>query len=153
MSSFKTAELESKPFTLGKQDCFTLVRDFFRVNFDIDMPDIARPNDWDADKDNLIDKWYHLTGFEKLDVDENWPPRPADVMVCTVGGSVPNHLVVFLGGNEIIHHKDMMLSGKELMRPAWKRYTSYLLRHPDVPDLTEKKPVLELMEVYDAGLV
>ena len=153
MSSFKTDELEGKPFNLGTQDCFTLVQDFFLLNFGIKMPNIARPNDWKADDDNLIDKWYHLTGFEKLDVDEEWPPRPADVMVCTVGGSVPNHLVIYLGGNQIIHHKDQMLSGKELMRPAWKRYTSYLLRHPDVPDLREKKPTMDLLEVYREKLV
>jgi len=153
MSSFKTNNLENKPFHLGKQDCFTLVQDFFKTNFGIEMPDIARPNDWVADKDNLIDKWYHLTGFEKLDVDEEWPPRPADVLVCTVGGSVPNHLVVFLGGNEIIHHKDGMLSAKETMRPAWKRYTSYILRHPEVPDLREKKPTLDLLEAYREGLI
>lgn len=153
MSNFDTQQLEGKPFNLGVQDCFTLTRDFFRDNFGIEMPDISRPHDWDADKDNLIDKWYHLTGFKKLDVEENWPPRPADVLVCTVGGSVPNHLVVFLGGNEIIHHKMGMMSSRETMRPAWKRYTSYILRHPDIPDMSPSKPTLTIEEVYDAGLL
>ncbi len=153
MYNFKTDHLEGKPFILGSQDCFELARGFFLTNFGIDMPNISRPNDWQADKDNLIDKWFHLTGFEKLDVDEEWPPRPGDVLVCTVGGSVPNHLVIYLGSNEIIHHKANMLSGKELMRPAWKRYTSYILRHPEVPDLTEKKPTMDLLEAYREKLV
>lgn len=153
MSPFEIEPLLSKPFDLGEQDCFTLVQDFFKLNFGIDMPNFARPNDWDPAKDDLINKWYHKTGFVRLDADEDWPPRPADVLVCTVGGSVPNHLVVFLGGNEILHHKINMFSDKEMMRPAWKRYTSYILRHPDVPNLTEKKPTLDLMEAYRENLI
>lgn len=153
MSTFNTAPLESKPFILGFQDCFTVVRDFFKLNFDLDMPDIARPNDWEAEKDDLIGKFYDICGFEKLDPEDNWPPRPADLLVCTFGGSVPNHLVVFLGGNEILHHKINMLSGRELMRPAWKRATAYILRHPQVPDLTQAKPTMELMEAYEKRLV
>mgnify|MGYP000678062597 CR=1 FL=1 len=153
MSRFETRALEGKPFQLGDQDCFELVRGFYKINFSINIPDFSRPNDWEPEKDNLIDNLYGSAGFEKLDVDEFWPPRPADIMVCTVGGSVPNHLVIFLGGNEILHHKIGMLSGREMMRPAWKRYTSYLLRHPQVPDLTEKKPVMDLMEVYREKLV
>lgn len=153
MFNFNTEELEGKQFQLGQQDCFTLVRDFFQKNFSISIPDISRPNDWVPEESDLINQHYHLSNFEKLDVDETWPPRPADVLVCTVGGSVPNHLVVFLGGNQILHHKVAMLSSRETMRPAWKRYTSYILRHPDVPDLTERKSAKNLMEVYRERLV
>jgi cell wall-associated NlpC family hydrolase len=153
MLNFNINGLEGRAFHLGVTDCFTLVRDFYKKNFDIDMPDFSRPNDWKPEEDNMIDNLYEVAGFEKLDVDLNWPPRPADLLVCTVGGAVPNHLVVVLGGNEIIHHKVGMFSAKETMRPAWRRYTSYILRHPQVPDLTEKKPSMTLKEVYDAKLV
>ncbi|TXG77758.1 hypothetical protein E6Q11_02255 [Candidatus Dojkabacteria bacterium] len=153
MFSFNIQPLEGRPFNLGATDCFTLTRDFYKLNFDIDMPDFARPNDWEPEDDNLIEKLYPVAGFERLDVDENWPPRPGDVLVCTVGGSLPNHLVVFLGQNEIIHHKIGMLSSKETMRPAWKRYTSYILRHPKVPNLEEKKPTMTIREVYNEKLI
>ena len=153
MSNFETKQFEGKLFNLGKQDCFTAVKDFYSVNFGIEMPDFARPNDWIADEDDLIAQYWPIAGFKKLDVDENWPPRPADLLVCTVGGSTPNHLIIYLGGNEILHHKANVISSKEMMRPAWRRYAAYMLRHPDVPDMTEKKQTRTLMEVYDAGLV
>lgn len=153
MFNFEVAQFEGKFFLLGKQDCFTLVRDFYKVNFGIDMPDFSRPNDWIADEDDLIGKYWPRAGFEQLDVEDNWPPRPGDIMVCTVGGSTPNHLVIFLGGNRILHHKVNMMSASEVMRPAWKRYTSYILRHPDAPDTRTAKPIMELTEVYDEGLV
>ena len=153
MSNFKYEHLEGKNFNLGVQDCFTVVHQFFYDNFGIEMENFARPNDWDAEKDNLIEHCWPKSGFEKLDVDEHWPPRPGDIMVCNVGGSVPNHLVIYLGKNTILHHKVGMLSGSELMRPAWKRYTSFLLRHPDVPNVLEEKPTLDLMEVYREKLI
>ena len=153
MSNFEVAKFEGKFFNLGQQDCFSVVEGFFLENFGIEIPKFSRPNDWNPEEDNLIEKYWPLSGFEMLDVDENWPPRPADILVCTVGGSVPNHLVIFLGGNEILHHKVNMLSSRETMRPAWRRYTSYILRHPDVPNLTPKKPTLDLKEVYDERLV
>lgn len=153
MLKFKTETLTGKNFELGAQDCYSLTQDFFRINFDIELPDFARPNDWDPSKDNLIEKHYIETGFKKLDKEENWPPKPADVLVCTVGGSTPNHLVVFLGGNQIIHHKVAMISGKETMRPAWKRYTSFILRHPDINIEEPELRTMDLLEVYNEGLI
>lgn len=148
MSRFNLQSLEGKPFELGSQDCFTAVKDFYELNFGIQMPNFSRPNDWDSEKDDLIGKHYAAAGFDKLDKEPNWPPRPADLLVATTSGSTPDHLIIFLGGNEIFHHKVMMLSGVDTMRPAWRRYTSYILRHPSVPDLTEKKPTMDLMEAY-----
>lgn len=153
MFKFDNQGIVGVPFDMGREDCYEVCRKFFHRNFGIELPPYARPNDWSADKDNLIDNLYSDAGFEKLDVDENWPPRPADVLATVVGGSRPNHLVIYLGGNEILHHKYGALSCQETMRPAWKRYTSFILRHPQVPDLTPKKPTMDLMEAYRNGLV
>ena len=153
MFSFDNSSLVGKPFDLGKVDCFDLVREFYKLNFDIDIPNFARPNDWEPEEENLIDQLYDKAGFVKMDKEDTWPPCPADILVCTVGGSVPNHLVIFLGGNNILHHKVGMLSAEEIMRPAWKRYTSYILRHPQVPDLTVERPTMDLLEVYRDKLI
>ncbi len=39
----KYDHLLHKQFKYGKQDCFTLLRDFYRDNFDILLPNYARP--------------------------------------------------------------------------------------------------------------
>lgn len=153
MFSFDNTTLVGKPFDLGKVDCYDLTMKFYKLNFDIDMPNFARPNDWNPEEANLIDELYGKAGFTKLDKEENWPPHPADILVCTVGGSVPNHLVIFLGGNKILHHKIGMLSAEETMRPAWKRYTSYILRHPQVPNLHTERPTMELLDAYREKLI
>lgn len=139
--------LLGKPFNLGVQDCFKMCVDFFKMNFGIEIPEISRPHDWEADKLDLINQFYHLTGFVKLDAEEHWPPLPGDVLVTTVGGSTPNHLVIYLGSNEIIHHMHGTMSKKETLRPVWKRFTSYILRHPDVPDLRVTPPTITIEEL------
>ena len=143
----KYNHLLGKQFDLGVQDCFQMCRDFFKDNFDIDIPDISRPHDWKADDLDLIGDFYHLTGFEKIDSEEEWPPHPADVLVVTLGGSTPNHLAIYVDNNEIIDHRTNRLSTKETLRPVWRRYTSYILRHPNVPDMRVEKPLVNLEDI------
>lgn len=132
------------PFVAGKQDCFTLTRDFFRINFGIDIPNFSRPTDWDADRLNLIPKLYPLAGFEKVDT---WDLRPGDVLATAIGSSNPNHFVVYVGDNLLLQHKYMQLSSTETFRPAWKMVTCFVLRHPDVPDLTPVYPDISLEDL------
>lgn len=142
-----------KKFELGRQDCFTLCSDFYRENFGISFPNIARPHDWSADKLDLISDFHKLCGFDKLDNEEHWPPRPADILATVTGSSNPNHLVIYLGGNEILHHKYMGISSKEPMRPVWKRFTSYILRHPDVPNMIPQKPLIKLEDILNERFI
>lgn len=128
------SNLIGKPWEPNKSDCFSINIDFFAQNFGIKIPNFARPNDWDADKLNLIEILYKQTGFIKLA--PNWEElRPADVLATAVGSVNPNHLVIYLGNNEILHHKYGVNSCVETMRPIWRMITGYILRHPDVPDL------------------
>lgn len=132
------------PFIAGKQDCFTLTINFFKQNFDIDIPNFARPTDWDADKLNLIPKLFPLAGFERVDT---WELQPGDVLATAVGSSNPNHFVIYVGDNTLLHHKFMQLSSQEIFRPAWKMVTCFVLRHPDVPNLTPVYPDIDLEQL------
>ncbi len=132
------------PFQAGKQDCFTMTINFFKQNFDIDIPNFARPTDWDADKLDLIPKLFPLAGFEKID---NWDLQPGDVLATAVGSSNPNHFVIYVGDNKIIHHKYMQLSTEEAFRPAWKMVTCFVIRHPSIPNLNPVYPDITIEEL------
>jgi cell wall-associated NlpC family hydrolase len=129
--------LVGKPFELGKQDCFSAFKDIYKQNFNIDVPDFARPTDWNSDNLDLIGKLYPMVGMEIV---EGWDLRPGDVLATAIGTSKPNHLVIYVGDNTIFHHKTNALSCAESWRPFWKMVTCYVLRHPDVPDLTPVLP-------------
>lgn len=143
--------LVGRPWIPNEDDCFTKVIDFYDQNFGIKIPNFARPVDWQSDKLDLIGKLYKKTGFKMLPV-ECWDElRPADLLAVSVGSSKPNHLIIVLEANQILHHKFGVLSQVETMRPAWKTLTSFILRHPDVPDLTPQLPDVTIEELLRAN--
>src|ERR1041384_3394397 len=136
MQKIEYENLIGIPFEINVEDCFTTMSDFYKLNFDIDIPNFARPKNWDADELDLIGMLYKKAGFEKVDT---WELRPGDLLATAIGSSNPNHLVIYVGDNLILHHRLNALSDVEVFRPFWKMVTCYVLRHPQVPDLT---PVL-----------
>jgi cell wall-associated NlpC family hydrolase len=145
MKELKFDNLIGLPFSPGKQDCFELTKNFFHQNFpEVKFPDVARPTDWDADKLDLIGKVYPQIGFEKID---GWDLHPGDVLATAIGSSKPNHLVVYVGNNELIQHKFNSFSSIDPFRPAWKMYTCYVLRHPLVPYEEEILPDVDLEDL------
>lgn len=140
----KYENLIGREFALGKADCFAMVIDFYKQNFDIDIPNFARPTNWDSDTIDLIGMLYKQAGFEKIDT---WDLRPGDLLAAAIGTSHPNHLIIYVGDNTLLHHKLNARSASETFRPAYKMFTCYVLRHPDVPDLTVAEPVTTIESV------
>lgn len=139
--------LEHREWIEGKQDCFALGRDLYKLNFNMTIRDYARPTDWSADVQNLILSAYKREGFEQI---TNWKAgdlRPGDVMALCVGESNPNHLAYYVGDNQFIHHLRGNLSSCDPLKSYWLYHTAFLLRHPDVPDLRPQLPAVTIEEV------
>lgn len=144
----KYENLLGKPWKVNETDCFTMVIDFFKQNFGIVIPNFARPADWDADKLDLIRKLYPVAGFELM---LNWDDlRPGDVFATSFASSNPNHFIIYVGDNKIIHHRYGMNSTEESYRPALKMVSNFMLRHPDVPDLRPVYPDVNIEDLIRA---
>lgn len=149
MQELQYENLLGKEWIINKQDCFTLGRDFYKQNFDIDVPDFARPQHWNADRLDLIKLSFAAANFTLIS--EPWDDlRPADVLALAIGSSNANHLAIYVGDNDLIHHRWGVNSCKELLRPFWRMSTLYVLRHPDVPDLRPVLPEVSLEELIRA---
>lgn len=141
---------ESQPFLWGVRDCYGMVRQFYKSEFNIDLTDYARPINWQADAINLItnnhprDGWIKISDWRANDL------RPADVLAIAVNESNPNHLGIYLGDNKFLHHFFGHLSRVDPMGRHWLHHTCYLLRHPDVPDLRPKHPDVPIEELLRA---
>lgn len=140
----KYDHLLGKPFRMGEQDCYTLVRGFFADNFDIHLPNYARPTDWSSANLDLMRQYYARNGFV---MHADWKRndlRPGDVLAMAIGDSNANHFAIYVGDNTIIHHIFNRFSNEEVFRDFWRNCVCFMLRHPDVPDLTPVLPDTDL---------
>lgn len=150
LEDLKYEHLAGRPFVWGMADCLALVRDFYRENFDIQIRDYARPTHWSSDQIDLMRMIYPREGFDIL---TDWRPkdlRPGDVLGIMLNESNPNHLAVFVGDNTIVHHLYGRMSNIEALRDFWRNQTSFVLRHPDVPDLAPVYPDVDIRSILSA---
>lgn len=140
-------ELLGHDHVMGKQDCFTLFRNFYKINYDIEIPKFAIPRDWSADDMDILGASYESVGFELV---QDWTIKtlhPGDVLCIAIGTSKPNHFAIYLGDNQIIHHLITQLSEVAPLRDFWIKTTCYVIRHPLVEYVEEQKPTVDLMEL------
>jgi proteasome lid subunit RPN8/RPN11 len=105
----------NKPFKVGVNDCFTLVRDYLSENTKIQLPpEVCEAYFFGARKENLqkaidlIDEValsYARKDFSKIFVSHLDELKKNDILVIGLReNNTPLHLAVFLGDNMVIHH-------------------------------------------------
>ncbi|BAQ50283.1 NlpC/P60 family protein [Methylobacterium aquaticum] len=134
----KTDGLLGREFKHGESDCYSLMRDFYRLNFGIEVPDLARPDSWwepDAEGRhlNLYLDHYQWAGFGLVTSMQPSDWLPGDVLLMAIRSEVANHGAILLPDGKIIHHFAGSLSQIEpYSRPIWRDTTVAILRHPEV---------------------
>ena len=104
--------LEGRPYIHGVYDCFSLLRDYFRVNLDITLPDFPRHDQW-WDRDDCPNNLYldHIETYcDKVDIKDL---QPNDVLLLKIRSKVPNHAMIYEGGDVAIHHLTLNASKRE----------------------------------------
>lgn len=151
MIPVKYEELEGHTWGgIGNDDCYKLAMDFYDLNFGIKLVDYARPADWSADDIDLIRELHEHNGFQMI---TDWKPsdlRPGDALALMVGEGNPNHIAIYLGDNEILHHLYNRYSRREPFMGFWRNHVAFVLRHPEVPDLRPPKITQDLSEFIRA---
>ena len=120
-----------KPPLIGRQwvwgvtDCWSLVRDYYKEQHNIQLLDYQRPITPQDFLDNpLFEQYAERTGFKELNTDEKL--QKGDVLVMSILHPTLNHVAIFLG-DEILHHLADRLSTREpynewLLKCTGKRY-------------------------------
>lgn len=93
-------ELEGRGFIHGVSDCFSLARDYYRLQ-GIELDYIPRDWNWWATGDNLIEDLFEANGFYEISKDE---AREGDGWLCQIRGDVIHHCGIYLGNELILHH-------------------------------------------------
>jgi len=120
-------EYIGRQFVYGIFDCYSLVRDFYQDEFDIQLPDYERPpyNWWkDPANENLLMTQYESNGFRQVS-----KPQHGDIIVMQLQGCLPNHAAVYLEGGLMIHQTFNTISLQEQYGHYWRKNTICVLRH------------------------
>lgn len=140
----KDSHLEGREFIHGTEDCYSLVRDFFRDNFGIELTNYARPDDWWAKGLNLYMDHFHNEGFRLVDNPKDL--QIADVFLCAVRSPVANHAAVYVGEGHILHHFIGRRSNKELYKGIWRNTTVACIRHKDLFGFKWPSATIDIMD-------
>jgi cell wall-associated NlpC family hydrolase len=127
----KYDHLVGKEFRYGKTDCFSLLRDFYIDNFDITLPNYARPKEFWVQGVNLYMDRYRKHGFRPLDCHPS-EYQVGDVFMMAVQSEVVNHVGILVENGAILHHLWGRLSVVESYSGLTRNTTMAVLRHKDV---------------------
>lgn len=138
--------LQGIPFEHGVNDCYTLGQRVFKDNFGLILPDYARPDSWwieegfDLYRDNFRNEGFDIAemdssfrGIRMFDVPLIAIPDPRKPSVM-----IPNHCAIYIGDDTVIHHRLGCLSEKRRFSGTLRNLTCMVIRHKDVPDLTNR---------------
>lgn len=95
------APIVGRGFRHGVTDCYALIKDFYHVVHDVELPEFPRSWDWWlTDKELYIDG-FPTAGFNEISIDAI---LPGDVFIATIHAKSANHAGVYLGDGLILHH-------------------------------------------------
>lgn len=121
------APLVGRPFAHGILDCYSLVRDWYRRELNILLPDFERRDDWWLHGDDLYMRNFGAAGCGVI----TGAPRRGDIILMQIRAPVVNHAAVYLGDGNIIHHLHGRLSSRDVYGGYWAEVTRTIVRHKD----------------------
>lgn len=126
--SLPVPPLSPRRFIWGIFHCWSLVRDWYRVELGIVLPNFAVAEDFIKKGESVfldnVEK-AGLTNIGKIDISEL---QRGDILVGHLQGDKPNHCGVYTGGDKFLHHSPDALSGEaDLVR--WWKHIDTVFRH------------------------
>lgn len=134
------APLLGRMFYHGVLDCMSIVRDFYAREFNIEIENPEREDDWWNHGQNLYMENYKAAGFELLP--DGAELQFGDVILMAIRSPVVNHAGVFLGTgkikespllakvpNAMLHHLYGRASERVIYGGYWAETTMAIARH------------------------
>ena len=124
--SLPIAPLERRRFIWGVFHCWSLYRDWMRVERGITLENIPCDREFVQDGTNVfLDNCERvgMVNMGKLDMNDL---EVGDMLVGHIKGDLPNHCGVYLGGDDFMHHPPGGASGKANLLRWWPHIDTVL---------------------------
>lgn len=118
--------LFGRPFSHGVLDCYSFIRDYYREIYNLQLDDYARDEVWWQKGQNLYLDHYREQGFKEVPLSE---AQPGDLFLMCIDSQVPNHGVIYIGGNEIVHHLYNRISSRDVLGKYYRDRIHSVIRH------------------------
>lgn len=150
MSNF--LNLVGLPYIDGRQDCYSIVRRYYEMEWGIELPNFARPDRFWEDPNLDLYSLYTRTGFVAVTDDHTY--EVGDAVLMPIRSVVNSHAGVIVDDNQMLHHLPNQLSTIDPLRPKWANRVTVHLRHPDITAARQGEvEVVHLHEVIDADIL
>lgn len=107
-------------------DCYALCRDWYRQERHVILPQFPREYEWWEKGGNMIRDEFVGAGFVEQPLSDI---QIGDLIPMAVGRGIVNHLGVYIGNGQMIHHMRGRQSNTDSV-VRWKHHlTGYILRH------------------------
>lgn len=95
--------LVGRPFVHGVTDCYSLIRDVYKEELGLYLPDFPRDWEWWHHGGNLYEDYFAKANFRKIQQNEL---KKYDLIISSLGvrNKVANHGSVYYGDDLVIHH-------------------------------------------------
>lgn len=109
-------KLLAQPFCLGFQDCYSLVRDYFRLTCRRYLSDYDRDESFLHEEQGVIMANFEREGFQLGSLETL---QIHDIMMFRTDRVLPQHFGVYLGRQAFLHHPLHALSREEPLTGRW----------------------------------
>tara|TARA_B100001564_G_C20336984_1_gene532724 strand:- start:31 stop:420 length:390 start_codon:yes stop_codon:yes gene_type:complete len=108
----------------GKQDCYTLVRQYYEL-IGVKLPDFPRPEDLGT-TDSIFLRYAKSLKFEPVVFSAR---QKSDLLVMRLGTRTPMHGAIYLGDDKILHQRVDSISAVEPLRQYYRKRIAAVFRH------------------------
>lgn len=115
-----------RDFVFGVVDCYSLVRDWYVREWNIELADFSRRDQFWERGENLYVDNYKSQGFRQIEFNEL---ERGDAILMQLSSPLPNHAAIYLGDQQILHHVQGRLSSRDVYGGYYVKNTAMVLRH------------------------
>lgn len=121
------APLIGRKWVWAISDCWTLVRDWYQEEWQLELPDWERPVSFaEFEAAPMFDGCWESAGFVEVELKDM---QPGDALLMALENSKLNHCAIYLGDQLILHHVRGRLSSRDLYGGYYLKSTGRVLRH------------------------